>query len=91
MPTSDGHHPLPGETDFVSWSEEDIANVVAVLRGDQLSPEVHVQSDAYVLLRHSKHALELMGFDRSLNDSEESLLDAHKNTLAGPADAQVDE
>jgi hypothetical protein len=91
MPTSDGHQPLPGDTDFALWSEQDITNMVAALRGDESSPEVRAQLEEYVLLRHPKHVLELTAFDRLFNNSEEeSLRDAYEYALAGPADAQVD-
>ncbi|KAG2109060.1 uncharacterized protein F5147DRAFT_799130 [Suillus discolor] len=46
MPMSDDHVPLPGDTDFVPLSEEDMAKLFAAHQSGETSPEVRAQLDA---------------------------------------------
>ncbi|KAG2059343.1 hypothetical protein BDR06DRAFT_723760 [Suillus hirtellus] len=46
MPMSDDHVPLPGDTDFVPLSEEDMTKLFAAHQSGETSPEVRAQLDA---------------------------------------------
>jgi hypothetical protein len=70
---SNDHQPLSGNLNHVHWSEDDIANVIAVLKSGEAFREVPAQSDAYVFLLHSKHVLKLTVFDRFSVDTEDPL------------------
>ncbi|KIK36696.1 hypothetical protein CY34DRAFT_811065 [Suillus luteus UH-Slu-Lm8-n1] len=47
VPMSNDHQPLSGDLNHVHWSEDDIANVIAVLKSGEAFREVRAQSDAF--------------------------------------------
>ncbi|KIK33537.1 hypothetical protein CY34DRAFT_18306 [Suillus luteus UH-Slu-Lm8-n1] len=87
VPMSNDHQLLSGDLNHVHWSEDDIANVIAVLKSSEALREVHAQSDAYVFLLHSKHVLKLTVFDRfSVNTEDPLLMSNEHEPLSGGSD-----
>jgi hypothetical protein len=94
LPMSNEHEPVSGDSDVVQlseqMSEQEIADLVAAIEDFEASYEPCAESNSYVLLLHSKHVLKLAVFDRSHNNTEDSLRTIDDTLLAGPADVHVD-